>query len=245
MFKRIRAAALVAAALASVGLTSVVSGVPSASAAEGPSGPIPGYGETAGALVVQQPHLAAAQQKVVYFTYDDGPNPVHTPQLLSLFRTYHGRATFFLIGSAAQENPWTVLSTRLQGHAVGNHTYTHPRIPDIPQSQLIDEIRRTDAVIGGSRCFRPPYGATTPETTAVVNSMRKSLDLWTIDTSDWSAPGTNAIVETVRTQVQNGSVVLMHDGVYTAPDETVAAMKILLPELQRQGYRFESLPTCR
>lgn len=149
-----------------------------------------------------------------------------------------------MIGSAARANPALVARVRSAGHAIGNHTFSHPWLSRLPASKIRSELRRTDAVLGRTTCMRPPGGFVNGTVRAVARSEGKSVQLWTVDTNDWRRPGASTIGRRAVGGARTGSVVLMHDG--GGPRrQTVAALATTLARLSAQGYRFERLPACR
>ncbi len=182
--------------------------------------------------------------KVVYLTFDDGPNRSYTPQVLRLLSRYNAKATFFMIGREAKANPALVARVRAGGHAIGNHTSPHPWLPRGSSQAIRSQLRSTDRVLGRTTCMRPPGGFADRRVRAVVASEGKNLIMWGVDPQDWRAPGAMAISHRVLKSVSNKSVVLMHDGGGNR-SQTVRALGVILPRLAAQGYRFETLPPCR
>lgn len=181
--------------------------------------------------------------KVAYLTFDDGPDRRYTPEVLALLRRYDARATFFMIGSQARANPGLVTTVRRQGHAIGNHTYSHPWLNRLPASAVRDQLRRTDAVLGRTTCMRPPGGFVHETVRSVARAEGKRVTLWTVDPADWRRPGAARITASVLGSTRPGSVILLHDG-GGSRTQTVAALSGVLSQLSAQGYRFEKLPGC-
>lgn len=186
--------------------------------------------------------------EVIYLTYDDGPDPSWTPQILDLLAAHGAKATFCQIGSAVERHQDLAARTVAEGHGLCNHTWTHGRLSQMDETQYRDEIGRTAGVQvlatgGRGRCVRPPYGAIDQEARDWIASSEMTLAMWTIDTSDWKRPGVHAIANEVLRQVRGGSVILLHDG-GDRRAQTVAATEILLHRLRLAGYLFEPLPDC-
>ncbi|WP_311479085.1 polysaccharide deacetylase family protein [uncultured Gulosibacter sp.] len=179
---------------------------------------------------------------VVYLTFDDGPSE-YTPQVLDVLAKHDAHATFFMIGAQATNQPAMVQRVRDAGHAVGNHSWSHPDFTELNDRQLRAEIAQTDDAVGGAQCVRPPYGATDDHVRDVLSSMAKSQALWTVDSEDWRRPGVDKIVDRVLADVRPGSVVLMHDG-GGAREQSVAALDKILNHLDSQGYVALALPSC-
>lgn len=182
--------------------------------------------------------------KVAYLTFDDGPNARFTPQVLSLLKQYNAKATFFMIGSSAKANPALVRRVRAQGHAIGNHTYSHPWLNKLSAAGIRSQLTRTDAVIGRTTCMRPPGGFVNNTVRKVARSQGKSVVMWSVDTRDWARPGAGVVSRNALRPARNGSVILMHDG--GGPrQQTIAGLRTVLKTMTAQGYRFEKLPACR
>ena len=185
----------------------------------------------------------------VALTFDDGPDPASTPEILDLLAEHHVTATFCMVGEQAVAHPDLVRRVVAEGHRLCNHTFTHDagvatRGPELMDAQLRASRDALLAVAGPDvpiPYFRAPEGAwSVPlQRTAAREGMRPLG--WSVDTLDWTRPGTDAIVSSVRQGAHPGAVVLFHDG--GGPrDQTVAAVRRLLPWLADQGYSFV-LPT--
>src|SRR5258708_971419 len=123
-------------------------------------------------------------------TFDDGPNPSITPKLLNLLDRYHARATFFLIGRFVQECPELVKEVFVRGHALGNHTETHPNLFWLGQTQIRDEVRRCSHAIGDAtgtppEWFRPPFGMRNPWLAGVARKLDLPVVMWTLIPGAW------------------------------------------------------------
>lgn len=186
----------------------------------------------------------ADRDKVAYLTFDDGPHPVYTAQILWLLDKYEAEATFFMVGSAAEKNPAVVREVRRSPHSVGNHTYSHAWLTRLNAGEVRRELRSTDALLGRTRCMRPPGGFVNDRVRKIVGSEGRSLIMWTVDTLDWARPGASAIARTAIDGARPGSIILMHDGGGDR-SQTVRALAKVLRTLKADGYRFETLPKCR
>lgn len=184
----------------------------------------------------------SAKKGVVYLTFDDGPGPA-TPEVLALLAQHHVTATFFVTGSNAAANPRLLSAIRAGGHAVGDHTWDHPQLTKLSAAGVTDQLNRTEAVIGKTRCVRPPYGDTSPTVAGIIAARGERQILWDVDPKDWSRPGVDVIVDRVMSQVQPGSIVLMHDAGGDR-SQSVAALRIILDRLDTQGLRSVALPQC-
>lgn len=189
---------------------------------------------------------AAQDSKPVYLTFDDGPHPRYTPQVLELLSRYNARATFFLVGQNAQAYPKLLQAEVAAGHAVANHTFTHRSFLSMNKAQFEDEVLSTQRVLGeaASPCVRPPGGAVNARTRGYAEELGLQVVLWDVDPRDWSRPGAAAISSHVLQRVKAGSIVLLHDGGGDR-SQTVAALETVLAKLSSQGYSFETVPQCR
>lgn len=188
----------------------------------------------------------ARTDRVVALTFDDGPHPEHTPQVLALLARYHAVATFCMIGSEAARHPELVRAVVAAGMRLCDHTVSHDlRLVDRPESQIEAEIldgRAELLAAAGSDVtidyFRAPGGrwSESMQQIAAGHGMRPLS--WSMDPRDWSRPGVAQIVTTVQQQVQPGAVILLHDG-GKQRDQTVAALAELLPWFVEQGYQFD------
>ncbi|WP_374446279.1 polysaccharide deacetylase family protein [Epilithonimonas sp.] len=198
----------------------------------------------------------AAPQKELVLTFDDGPDPEWTPQVLDVLSKYHVPAAFFLVGINAENNLPLVKRIYKEGHEIGNHTFTHENVAKVDPERALLELRLTrlliECVTGHSTIlFRAPYNAdsepTTPEEIIPVALARQQnyLDIGeNIDPEDWQ-PGIQAtqIVDRVLDGIkkQRGNIILLHDAGGDTRSETVKALNILIPKLQKQGYHFTNL----
>lgn len=126
-------------------------------------------------------------------TYDDGPNPTWTPQVLDVLERHDVPAIFFVVGEWATRYPGLVQQTRAAGHVVTNHSYTHPELWDLPDAEIRTELNRTNDTIGETRCYRPPYGAVTQRVDAAAGEAGSQWSVrWNAGGDDWQRPGAKA-----------------------------------------------------
>jgi len=184
-------------------------------------------------------------EKVIALTFDDGPHKKYTPEILDILSKYNAKATFFIVGENAEKNPELALRVHEEGHELAIHTYTHPFRTNV--ANLIKEIKQTHATIYGITgyspvLFRPVEGQYTD---AMIDAIVKEgykvvMWSWHLDTFDWKSPGERKIINTVLKGAKPGSVVLFHDGGGNR-EQTVKAMKKIIPELEKQGYKFVTI----
>ena len=180
---------------------------------------------------------------VVYLTFDDGPHPTYTPQVLDILARRGARSTFFVLGSLAEARPELVARIVAEGHTVANHAWNHENLAGLLRSSFDDTIGRTQAVLAdrATPCLRPPYGSIDAFTREWAASAGLDLVLWTVDTNDWRRPGAQVIADRIVRGATDEAIVLMHDGGGNRT-QTVEGLELALDRLSGRGLRFE--PVC-
>jgi peptidoglycan-N-acetylglucosamine deacetylase len=184
-------------------------------------------------------------------TYDDGPNDPHTLRLLEVLARHEVRATFFLIGRYVRQRPDIAREILGAGHAIGNHTFSHPLL--IFQNE--NEIRRQlvecqaalqDAIGEAAILFRPPFGGRRPAVLRIARELGLEPVMWNVTGYDWNAPPGEVIERKVVRRVGGGDVILLHDGGHKEMgvdrSETVRATERLIGRYKQQGFEFETIP---
>lgn len=185
------------------------------------------------------------EQKKIALTFDDGPSEKNTKDILELLASYDARATFFVVGQKVKEHPEILKQTYDEGHEIGNHTYKHLIMnKKTSLDTLKQEINETGIeikrVIGYTpKLFRPPGGVYSERSVQITNDLGYTTILWSWhqDTYDWKHPGVRKIADKVIKNARNGDIVLMHD-YNPGTNQTVEALKIILPTLIEKGYEF-------
>ena len=185
-------------------------------------------------------------EKVVAFTFDDGPSEKYTPQLLDILARKEVRATFFLIGKNVEKYPEIVKRIHSDGHEIGNHSFNHSLLPLYSKSYIKRELESTSALIEetvGSlpSYFRPPMGLFTPSVLDAVGENGMTAVVGEVYPRDPYKPGIDKIVNRVMNSVKPGSIIILHDsGTFGKVDrsQTIAAVSILIDRIRDQGYRF-------
>jgi hypothetical protein len=172
----------------------------------------------------------------IAITFDDGPSGRYTGRLLDGLKERNVKASFFLIGENAEENPELVERIYKEGHLIGNHTYSHVQMTHLSEEAAVREIERTDQVISAITgehvaYMRPPFGAWQRE---LEVRMEVLPVLWSVDPLDWTTENVDEIVSKVVTEVEEGDIILLHD-CYASSVE--AALRIV-DILQKEGYEF-------
>lgn len=172
----------------------------------------------------------------IAITFDDGPSSRYTGRLLDGLKERSVKASFFLIGENAEENPVLVERIYKEGHLIGNHTYSHVQMTHLSEEAAVREIEKTDQVISAITgehvaYMRPPFGAWQRE---LEGRMEVLPVLWSVDPLDWTTENVDEIVSKVVTEVEEGDIILLHD-CYASSVE--AALRIV-DILQKEGYEF-------
>jgi peptidoglycan-N-acetylglucosamine deacetylase len=204
-------------------------------------------------------------------TFDDGPNPAITPKLLDLLGRYDARATFFLIGRYVRQCPDLMREISARGHAIGNHTETHPNLFLLGPAQIRDELRRCqDAIAAALNArpiwFRPPWGLRNPWLAGAARELHLRTVMWTLIPGDWRAPSSEWLVGRMEpiashaSQVQQdstqghatqgharrtGDILCLHDGSHRGQNadrtRTLAALEYWLPRWRDLGLEFATI----
>jgi peptidoglycan/xylan/chitin deacetylase (PgdA/CDA1 family) len=177
--------------------------------------------------------------KLIALTFDDGPHPQYTPQILSLLRKYNAKATFFVVGEMAERNADLVKAEIAEGHDVANHTYHHVNLTRIPPEYVATEIDACGDVLQSitgkrPRLFRPPGGDYDREVAEVAEALNYTMVLWTDDPGDYASPGGSVIESRTLRRVSPGGIILIHDGV----QQTIDILPDLLRRLKKDGFKF-------
>ncbi|MGW3664328.1 polysaccharide deacetylase family protein [Streptomyces sp. NPDC005141] len=209
--------------------------------------PIAGYGAPRSAqtrtLVRNEPFLRmSGRGRSMVLTFDDGPDPRYTPEVLRTLREYDVRAMFFVCGEMVVDNKDLLSEMADDGHLVGNHTWSHPLLTKLSRSAIRSEIERTCEVIEDAcgeppAWFRAPYGAWNRATFQIGAELGMEPLGWTVDTLDWTSPGTRSIVGRIESEAAPGVVVLSHDAGGDR-SQSVRALRDYLPRLLEDGYHI-------
>ncbi len=185
-------------------------------------------------LIHGKPNLRA-----VALTFDDGPHPQYTAQLLAILKRYDVQATFFVVGAMAERRPDLIKEIHAAGHVIGNHTYDHVNLTRIPPNLIETEWRACDdvveSILGLRMAYcRPPGGDY--NTKVITAAMREGLTtvLWTDNPGDYARPSDRVIERRVLDRIAPGGIILLHDGVR----QTLDVLPQIIEALQAKGYRF-------
>ncbi|HEY1904013.1 MAG TPA: polysaccharide deacetylase family protein [Terracidiphilus sp.] len=174
------------------------------------------------------PRIDSGRPGELALTFDDGPNPAWTPQLLETLAAYNVHATFFLVGRYAQAQPELVRRIVTAGHLIGNHSWSHPSLAIATAARVRQELARTsdtlEQITGQSvRWFRPPFGARRPAVLKIARSLGMTPVLWNAMTNDWSEPLPNHIAQRLAAKIDRNhrhgwaTNIVLHDGGHLEP----------------------------
>jgi peptidoglycan/xylan/chitin deacetylase (PgdA/CDA1 family) len=180
--------------------------------------------------------------RTMVLTFDDGPDPRYTPHILDTLAEHDVRAMFFVCGEMAVGNQDLLARMSDEGHVVGNHTWSHPLLTRLSRSRIRSEMERTCDVIEDAygeqpEWFRAPYGAWNRAAFQLGAELGMEPLAWTVDTLDWTTPGTRRIVGAVEHGAAPGVVVLSHDAGGDR-SQSVRALRAYLPQLIDSGYHI-------
>lgn len=179
--------------------------------------------------------------KKIALTFDDGPHPKHTAEILDILAENGIKATFFVVGKLGIEHPELVQREIDEGHEVASHTWSHPNVASLTEEGITNELLETEEFLASlgykPKLFRPPEGKCGENVLRAAASFDYDVILWTVDTRDWAHTPSSKIVENVLSNTRPGSIILCHDFVaYESPTPT--ALREIIPKLKENGYEF-------
>jgi len=188
------------------------------------------------------------QEKIAALTFDDGPHPRYTPDLLNVLDRHQVTASFFWLGQCVRRSPEVAKQVRDRGHYIGLHGDDHRNFTHLNRDELRRSLERTQAAIsdacgidgGKIRDVRPPNGLFAPRTLQLLRQWNYRPVMWSVVPEDWTRPGVKIVVDRVLREVRSGSLIVLHDGNFGGPDvaETVDR---LVPRLRDRGYRLVTI----
>ncbi|WP_017727749.1 polysaccharide deacetylase family protein [Halalkalibacterium ligniniphilum] len=185
----------------------------------------------------------------VALTFDDGPDPRFTPQVLDILKQYNVKATFFVMGKRAEAYPDLVKRMISEGHIVGNHAYSHRNLVEASEKALEEEVKKTEDILAGvigyrTRLFRAPYGFLNEKLVEKLKEMNYTVVGWSVDSLDWRELPPEEIAINVLRNLSPGAIILMHDGGEENADRTrtIKSLHQIIPEIKEQGLEFVTVP---
>ena len=186
-------------------------------------------------------NAAHANQKTklqqLAFTFDDGPHPEFTPQVLALLKAHQAKATFFCIGKQAEKHPEIVKQIIAEGHTIGNHTYSHTNsFGFLSTENVVAELQKANQIISGIigkklKLYRPAFGVTNPMIARAVSQLQLTAVGWNVRSLDTTARTKKMILKRITPKLVKGNVILLHD----TSAKTVAVLERLLLFLQEKN----------
>lgn len=188
----------------------------------------------------------------IALTFDDGPHPVHTPQLLKVLEQYQIKATFFWLGVYVERFPEIAREVYHRGHAIGLHGYQHISFPTLNPIQLKESLEKTQEAITKAceingkliKNVRPPNGLVMPQTIHLLKQWDYRIIMWSVVPEDWVKPGVSLVKNRVLEQTSNGSIIVLHDG-YHGGEDVAASVAEILPKLLDKGYKFITIDSIK
>lgn len=179
---------------------------------------------------------------MIALTFDDGPHPKYTPEILDILKEYEIHATFFAVGENAEYYPEVIKRCQNEGHEIANHTYSHRDLSKDSFEDICREVRDTENVIyenleSRTKLLRPPGGSYGKNVIKAATELDYTLVLWTVDTRDWAHTPADKITKKVLDNIKPGDIVLMHDFI-GKNSPTPEALREIVPALLEKGYKF-------
>lgn len=188
----------------------------------------------------QDTAVSTEKEKIVALTYDDGPSPASTAQLLAILDKHDAHATFFVNGNHALENKELITAIVEQGSEIGNHTLDHVWLTKVDEAEAMRQVIGNEHLLRflsdqeGVMPLRPPYGDVNQ---TILDMFNLPVVLWSADSRDWEVKNVERIIANVLSEIEDGGIIIMHDGYQT----TVEATDELLKILKEQNYRVVSV----
>ena len=193
-----------------------------------------------------------SNELAVALTFDDGPSPIWTPQILDALKAADVKATFFMLGRHVRKYPEVARRVAEQGHEIGNHTYDHHGLINYRPEELNQEVKDTEKIILSvtgikTKYFRPPKAWITKQEKKQLNDLGYETVLWSLNSKDWVTFDDRYIIKYILRHVRPGDIILFHDsgGVFRPEGgnrkETVKTIPLLVQKLRERGYRFVTI----
>lgn len=183
--------------------------------------------------------------KLVALTFDDGPDPRYTPQVLAILKQYEVKATFFVVGESAKAHPGIIRDAVNGGHEIENHTFTHPELNRGTLAKVTAEIVSTQEELEGMtgrypHYFRPPKRLYNQAVIKAAHAHDLQVVLWTVGVENRNCPTPQKMAARVLSRARPGAIILAHDGILNR-EKTVHALPAIITGYQELGYKFVTL----
>ena len=194
-----------------------------------------------------------------FLTFDDGPHPQYTNDILDLLKKYQQKATFFVVGKRAERYPEIIKRIVSEGHELGNHTYSHYNLRELNYNKTLEEIKKTQQILtdivgeaNSPKWFRSPYGITTGKAKIALNSLNIAWVRWSKETFDWQSKATAESIASIVKENGAQQIYDLHDDIEPHPSyvhskssvsrkSTVDALDLILKDAQQKGIRYVTL----
>jgi peptidoglycan/xylan/chitin deacetylase (PgdA/CDA1 family) len=186
--------------------------------------------------------IVKTDSQKIHLTFDDGPHPFSTPIILDILNKYEINATFFLLGKQVYEYPILAKQIKINGHQIGNHSYSHTNLFLKRNNFVYNELHRTEELLISTinektNLFRPPYGCVNWNTLNLINSLGMKCIFWSNDSKDYK-DSSSEIIKRIMGNVEQGSILLLHDNDLTA-NKIREYLPALIEILLEQGFKFD------
>ncbi|MEZ4814369.1 MAG: polysaccharide deacetylase family protein [Bdellovibrionota bacterium] len=192
--------------------------------------------------ILGKPIRKLAPEKAIYITFDDGPDPELTPQVLDLLKEFGAKATFFVVAKKAAAHPEIIARIQKEGHAIGNHSLDHSYAPFFKgYSAMLQWIEESESILKSlniqSIGFRPPVGIRTPELAAVLRNLNVPLILWQRRAFDTVIKFTSRKASSMAHRSQEGDILLLHDSQKKSwQKDFIKGLQTLIVQLSKKGF---------
>jgi peptidoglycan-N-acetylglucosamine deacetylase len=183
----------------------------------------------------------------ILLSFDDGPDPVYTPQILDILKKHQAKAVFFCIGRKILEHPHIVKQIVAEGHLIGNHTFSHEiKFTSLPLAYVQKELLQTENVlvdlgIASLKLFRPPFGVTNPTIVAAAKTMHLKIIGWSKRSLDTVLIDPEKILKRIANNLQAGDIILFHDTMALTPQ----VLDTFLQIATQKGFSLDALETLK
>ncbi|ACS99514.1 polysaccharide deacetylase family protein [Paenibacillus sp. JDR-2] len=191
----------------------------------------------------------SSKEKRVALTFDDGPDETFTPLVLDELKKAGVKATFFVVGNRIEANPDIFQRMVSDGHAIGNHSYSHPNFLKLSDEKFRGEIEKTDRLIKTyigylPTLIRPPYGGVSEDQINWLASMEKKIINWNVDSLDWKGLNADEVYANIMDAAKNGSIILQHSAGGDGEDltGTVEALGRVIAKLKEKNMELVTVP---
>ncbi len=191
----------------------------------------------------------ATQQRCVALTFDDGPSPDYTPQLLRILDQHEALATFFVVGEKVAQNPRLIQEMVSRGHCVGNHSWNHPSFPTLRGAERRRQMKQCADILPRQNklLFRPPFGHQTLRSRLDARRMGYEVVAWTAMAGDWRDHSATELLCNLENKIRPGNIILLHDALFSSSDAGYLDRTATLQAVERlleihSDYEFVTVP---